>query len=180
MSATRRGITASLAAAALYVRRLRHRQPARIRQPRHVRGRSRAYPGKAAADFAGVEASTNIDATATCTTHRRYDDSQNWADLFLPTGEHKPDSVPLVVLIYGGTLASRRSAPTSSCLRPQAGRTRPGRLQPRIPPGGRTGRRLADHVRRRRGHLDYIPNVKKAVPAPRHVRCRRRRHSAGD
>lgn len=30
------------------------------------------------------------------------DADQNWADLYLPAGEHETDSVPLVVLIHGG------------------------------------------------------------------------------
>lgn len=30
------------------------------------------------------------------------DPNQQWADLYLPSGQHEPDSVPLVVLVHGG------------------------------------------------------------------------------
>ncbi len=39
-------------------------------------------------------------------THGTADPSQNWADLYLPTGRDEPDSIPLVVLIHGGAWQS--------------------------------------------------------------------------
>ena len=38
------------------------------------------------------------------------DSDQNWGDLYLPAGEHTEDSVPLVVLIHGGSWASQLGA----------------------------------------------------------------------
>ena len=38
------------------------------------------------------------------------DPDQNWGDLYLPAGEHEEDSVPLVVLIHGGSWASQLGA----------------------------------------------------------------------
>ncbi|WP_333617688.1 alpha/beta hydrolase family protein [Dietzia sp.] len=38
------------------------------------------------------------------------DPSQNWGDLYLPAGKHKDHSVPLVVLIHGGSWASQLGA----------------------------------------------------------------------
>lgn len=40
------------------------------------------------------------------------DPTQNWGDFFLPAGEHLPDTVPLVVLIHGGSWKSALSADT--------------------------------------------------------------------
>ncbi|MGB3302545.1 alpha/beta hydrolase family protein [Gordonia sp. (in: high G+C Gram-positive bacteria)] len=64
----------------------------------------KADPGKAAADFAKVEASTNVDAKRYLypTTTGTRDDDQNWVDLFIPEGDHADSSVPLVILIHGG------------------------------------------------------------------------------
>ncbi|GAA4665727.1 alpha/beta hydrolase family protein [Gordonia humi] len=71
-----------------------------------------ADPGKAAADFDKVKASTNVDATRYLypTTTGGRDDDQNWGDLFLPPGEHEEDSVPLVILIHGGAWKSEIGA----------------------------------------------------------------------
>ncbi|ANI92047.1 alpha/beta hydrolase family protein [Dietzia timorensis] len=38
------------------------------------------------------------------------DPNQNWGDLYLPAGQHKEDSIPLVVLIHGGSWASQLGA----------------------------------------------------------------------
>lgn len=38
------------------------------------------------------------------------DPTQNWGDLYLPAGSHKEDSIPLVVLIHGGSWASQLGA----------------------------------------------------------------------
>ncbi|WP_235659244.1 alpha/beta hydrolase family protein [Mycobacteroides abscessus] len=38
------------------------------------------------------------------------DTNQNWADLYLPSGPQKPDTIPLVVLIHGGAWQSALGA----------------------------------------------------------------------
>lgn len=43
-------------------------------------------------------------------TRGESDPSQNWGDLYLPAGQHAEDSVPLVVLIHGGSWASQLGA----------------------------------------------------------------------
>nr|WP_238529337.1 alpha/beta fold hydrolase [Dietzia alimentaria] len=43
-------------------------------------------------------------------TRGEADPDQNWGDLYLPVGEHAEDSVPLVVLIHGGSWASQLGA----------------------------------------------------------------------
>lgn len=40
------------------------------------------------------------------------DPSQNWGDFYLPAGPQAPDSIPLVVLIHGGSWKSRLDAAT--------------------------------------------------------------------
>ncbi|PAY22900.1 alpha/beta hydrolase [Dietzia natronolimnaea] len=43
-------------------------------------------------------------------TRGESDPAQNWGDLYLPAGRHAVDSVPLVVLIHGGSWASQLGA----------------------------------------------------------------------
>ena len=43
-------------------------------------------------------------------TRGESDPAQNWGDLYLPAGRHAEDSVPLVVLIHGGSWASQLGA----------------------------------------------------------------------
>lgn len=43
-------------------------------------------------------------------TRGESDPEQNWGDLYLPPGEHAEDTVPLVVLIHGGSWASQLGA----------------------------------------------------------------------
>lgn len=40
------------------------------------------------------------------TTTGSRDDKQNWADVYVPPGDHGPSSVPLVILIHGGSWQS--------------------------------------------------------------------------
>ncbi|GAA3964922.1 alpha/beta hydrolase [Gordonia caeni] len=65
-------------------------------------------------DFAQVIASSNIDA-------ERYvypvadgdsDNDQNWVDLFMPKGDHPDGSVPMVILVHGGSWQSQIGADT--------------------------------------------------------------------
>lgn len=69
-------------------------------------------PGAAAPAFAKVTASTNVDAKRYLypTTTGSRDDRQNWIDVFLPPGSHRNDSVPLVILIHGGSWQSQIGA----------------------------------------------------------------------
>lgn len=62
-------------------------------------------PSAAGADLAKVVASSNVDARRFLypTTTGSRDDRQNWVDVFLPRGMHADDSVPLVILIHGGS-----------------------------------------------------------------------------
>lgn len=64
-----------------------------------------AAPGAAADQFAKVRSSSEVRVNRYLypTTTGSRDDQQNWADLYLPPGTHAPDSVPLVVLIHGGS-----------------------------------------------------------------------------
>lgn len=43
-------------------------------------------------------------------TRGESDPEQNWGDLYLPAGQHAEDTVPLVVLIHGGSWASQLGA----------------------------------------------------------------------
>lgn len=43
-------------------------------------------------------------------THDQGDPDQNWADLYLPAGEQREDSIPLAVLIHGGSWESQLGA----------------------------------------------------------------------
>lgn len=45
-------------------------------------------------------------------THDGADPEQNWADLYLPAGEQRIDSIPLAVLIHGGSWQSQIGADT--------------------------------------------------------------------
>ncbi|MGW0038714.1 alpha/beta fold hydrolase [Gordonia sp. NPDC003376] len=69
-------------------------------------------PGAASADFAKVVASSNVDARRYLypTTTGSRDDDQNWADVFLPKGAQGENSVPLVILIHGGSWQSQVGA----------------------------------------------------------------------
>ena len=71
-------------------------------------------PSEAPDDFAQVIASSNIDA-------ERYvypvadgdsDHDQNWVDLFMPKGDHPDGSVPMVILVHGGSWQSQIGADT--------------------------------------------------------------------
>lgn len=63
---------------------------------------------------------TSFDATPLLTevTVQRFeyptqgaaDPEQNWADLYLPAGEHREDSIPLAILIHGGAWQSQLGA----------------------------------------------------------------------
>lgn len=61
-----------------------------------------------------VEASSDVNAERYLypTTTGSRDDTQNWADLYLPPGEHDPESVPLIVLIHGGSWEASIGADT--------------------------------------------------------------------
>lgn len=124
-----------------------------------------ADPGKAAADFAKVAASTNVDAKRYLypTTTDNRDDDQNWADLFLPPGEHGPGEVPLVVLIHGGAWKSEIGADTFVTFArrlAERGLAVYNVEYRRVGAGGGWPTTFADVA----AALDYIPNVKKAVP----------------
>lgn len=69
-------------------------------------------PDQAPDEFARVIASSNVDAKRYAypvASGGKTDDSQNWVDLFMPKGNHKPGSVPLVVLIHGGSWSTEYS-----------------------------------------------------------------------
>ena len=69
-------------------------------------------PGPAAGQFARVRAASDVEVNRYQypTTTGSRDDQQNWADLYLPPGEHPANSVPLVVLIHGGSWQSQIGA----------------------------------------------------------------------
>jgi acetyl esterase/lipase len=70
----------------------------------------------------GAEPATDIPAaavTAEITVHRldyptrgSHDPTQNWGDLYLPAGPQGVDTIPLVVLVHGGSWKSRLGAGT--------------------------------------------------------------------
>lgn len=125
-----------------------------------------ADPGKAAADFAKVTASTNVDAKRYLypTTTGNRDDDQNWADLFLPPGEHEAGDVPLVVLIHGGAWKSEIGADvfvTFARRLAERGLAVYNVEYRRVGAGGGWPTTFADVA----AALDYIPKVKKAVPS---------------
>ncbi|MFC0315036.1 alpha/beta hydrolase family protein [Gordonia phosphorivorans] len=64
--------------------------------------------------FAEVIASSNVDAERYVypVADGESDHDQNWVDLFLPKGDHPDGSVPLVVLIHGGSWQSQIGADT--------------------------------------------------------------------
>ena len=68
--------------------------------------------GAAEQALAKVESSSDVTVNRylypTRTGNR--DDRQNWADVYLPPGEHEDNSVPLVVLIHGGGWQSKLGA----------------------------------------------------------------------
>lgn len=61
--------------------------------------------GAADGQLAKVNSSSDVEARRYLypTTTGTRDDRQNWADLYLPPGDHKDGSVPLVILIHGGS-----------------------------------------------------------------------------
>lgn len=125
-----------------------------------------ADPGKAAEDFAKVAASTNVDAKRYLypTTTGSRDDDQNWADLFLPPGEHGAGEVPLVVLIHGGAWKSEIGADvfvTFARRLAERGLAVYNVEYRRVGAGGGWPTTFADVA----AALDYIPNIKKAVPS---------------
>ena len=61
-------------------------------------------------DEALVERADVIIERIAYPTRGEADPDQNWGDLYLPAGEHAEDSVPLVVLIHGGSWASQLGA----------------------------------------------------------------------
>ncbi|MBM7369515.1 alpha/beta fold hydrolase [Gordonia hydrophobica] len=71
-----------------------------------------AHRGEAARALANVESSSDVtvDRYLYPTTTGDRDDRQNWADVYLPPGEHEKNSVPLVVLIHGGGWESKLGA----------------------------------------------------------------------
>lgn len=125
-----------------------------------------ADPGKAGEDFAKVTASTNIDATRYLypTTTGTRDDNQNWADLFMPSGDHADDSIPLVVLIHGGAWKSEIGADvfvTFARRLAERGLAVYNLEYRRVGAGGGWPTTFSDVA----AALDFIPNVKKANPA---------------
>ena len=64
--------------------------------------------------FAQVIASSNVDAERYVypVAEGESDHDQNWVDLFMPKGDHPDGSVPLVVLIHGGSWQSQIGADT--------------------------------------------------------------------
>ncbi|WP_235831319.1 alpha/beta hydrolase family protein [Gordonia zhaorongruii] len=68
--------------------------------------------GAAAQALGKVESSSDVtvDRYLYPTTTGDRDDRQNWADVYLPPGNHEPGSVPLVVLIHGGGWQSKLGA----------------------------------------------------------------------
>ncbi|MGB6243873.1 alpha/beta hydrolase family protein [Gordonia sp. (in: high G+C Gram-positive bacteria)] len=158
---TRAGVTAALTAAALLF-------GAACSSGDHddTPAATPADPGKAAEDFKKVEASTTVDATRYLypTTTGTRDDDQNWADLFLPTGDHAPESVPLVVLIHGGAWQSEIGADvfvTFARRLAERGLAVYNVEYRRVGAGGGWPTTFADVA----AALDFIPSVKKAVPA---------------
>lgn len=124
-----------------------------------------ADPGKASEDFAKVTASTNVDATRYLypTTTGSRDDDQNWADLFVPSGEHQDDSIPLVVLIHGGAWKSEIGADvfvTFARRLAERGLAVYNLEYRRVGAGGGWPTTFSDVA----AALDFIPNVKKAHP----------------
>lgn len=137
-------------------------------------------PGRAAGDFAKVAASTNVDAKRYLypTTTGSRDDDQNWADLFLPPGEHEADSVPLVILIHGGAWKSEIGADVFVTFARRLAERGLGVYNVeyrRVGAGGGWPTTFADVA----AALDYIPSVRRSVPSLKTDNAVVAGHSAG-
>ncbi|MGC4935138.1 alpha/beta hydrolase family protein [Gordonia sp. DT30] len=121
--------------------------------------------GPAAGDLAKVIASSNVDARRYLypTTTGTRDDTQNWADVFLPRGNHPDGSVPLVVLIHGGSWLSTVGADsfvTFSRRLAERGLAVYNVEYRRVGSGGGWPTTFQDVA----AALDFVPAIQKAIP----------------
>lgn len=123
-------------------------------------------PSEAPEAFAQVIASSDIDAERYPypTPDGRPDATQNWADLFLPKGEHPDGSVPLVILIHGGSWQSQIGADTFVTFArrlAERGLAVYNVEYRRLGSGGGYPRTFADVA----AAVDYVPEIGRANPA---------------
>ncbi len=133
-------------------------------EPSH--GATPIAPSEAPEDFAHVNASSNIEAQryAYPTADGQPDDSQNWADLFMPRGDHADGSVPLVILIHGGSWQSHIGADTFVTFArrlAERGLAVYNVEYRRLGSGGGYPRTFADVA----AAIDYVPEIGRANPA---------------
>lgn len=122
--------------------------------------------GKSQGDFLKVTASSNVDARRYLypTTTGSRDDNQNWADVFLPSGEHPDGSVPLVVLIHGGSWQAQIGADsfvTFARRLAERGLAVYNVEYRRVGSGGGWPTTFHDVA----AALDFVPQVQQAIPA---------------
>jgi len=121
--------------------------------------------GAAAADLAKVESYSDVTVERYHypTTTGDRDDRQNWADVYLPPGDHAPDSVPLVVLVHGGGWESKLGADVFTSLSrrlAERGLAVYNLEYRRVGAGGGWPTTFKDVA----AALDYVPHVQAAVP----------------
>lgn len=121
--------------------------------------------GPAATDLAKVVASSSVDARRYLypTTTGTRDDAQNWADVFLPAGHHADGSVPLVVLIHGGSWLSQVGADsfvTFSRRLAERGLAVYNVEYRRVGSGGGWPTTFEDVA----AALDFVPTIQQAIP----------------
>ncbi|MFM9376852.1 alpha/beta hydrolase family protein [Gordonia sp. VNK21] len=121
--------------------------------------------GVAAAELAKIEAysDVSIERYQYPTTTGDRDDRQNWADVYLPPGEHEPDSVPLVVLVHGGGWESTLGADVFTALArrlAERGLAVYNLEYRRVGAGGGWPTTFKDVA----AAMDYVPHVQAAVP----------------
>jgi len=125
-----------------------------------------ADAGGAAADFAKVVASSNVDAVRYLypTTTGSRDNRQNWADLFMPKGEQPNESVPLVILVHGGAWQAQIGADSFVTFARRLAERGLAVLNVeyrRVGSGGGWPTTFKDVA----AALDFVPEIEAAVPA---------------
>ncbi|WOC12429.1 alpha/beta hydrolase family protein [Gordonia sp. MP11Mi] len=121
--------------------------------------------GAAARALANVESSSEVtvDRYLYPTTTGDRDDRQNWADVYLPPGDHEPNTVPLVVLIHGGGWESKLGADVFVSLSrrlAERGLAVYNLEYRRVGSGGGWPTTFKDVA----AALDFVPNVQAALP----------------
>lgn len=97
------------------------------------------------------------------TTTNSRDDRQNWADVYLPPGEHKAGTVPLVILIHGGSWQAQVGADsfvTFSRRLAERGLAVYNVEYRRVGSGGGWPTTFKDVA----AALDFVPDVRRSIP----------------